>query len=238
MKVDAGRRVLLVEDDPDAAEVLEAYLRRDGFSCRHVLDGHAALREHAHWKPDLVLLDVMLPGLDGNQVLAAIRQHAQTPVIMVTALGEHVNRVSSLLYGADDYVVKPYHPGEVVARVHAVLRRARSVPASARQLRHENLVVDLDAGEALLEHPDGAGGTPLALTRTEFSLLALMMAAPQKTFTRSELLENCHPDSAAMERVVDAHVYNLRRKLEQGGVTGVLHTVRGLGYRFRAVPCA
>ncbi|MDO4231207.1 MAG: response regulator transcription factor [Lautropia sp.] len=232
-----GGRILLVEDDPDGAEVLEAYLRRDGFECRHVLDGHAALKEHAAWKPDLVLLDVMLPGLDGNQVLSAIRQHAQTPVIMVTAVGQHVNRVNSLLYGADDYVVKPYHPGEVVARVHAVLRRFRAAPqASSRRLRHESLVVDLDAGLATVQRPNDGADMPLELTRMEFSLLAQMMNAPHKTFTRAELLESCHPDSSAMERVVDAHVYNLRRKLEQVGVKGVLLTVRGMGYRFQAAP--
>lgn len=227
------KRILIVEDDPDSAEVLEAYLRRDGFDCLHVLDGHAALMEHARWQPDLVLLDVMLPGLDGNQVLAAIRQHASTPVIMVTAVGQHTNRVNALLYGADDYVVKPYHPGEVVARVHAVLRRTGSAtPASARRLHHEHLTVDLDATQAVVEQPDGQTQA-LELTRTEFSLLALMMGAPTKTFARAELLEHCHPESNAMERVVDAHVYNLRRKLEQVGVQDVLKTVRGIGYRFR-----
>ncbi|MCY1535876.1 Phosphate regulon transcriptional regulatory protein PhoB [compost metagenome] len=197
------------------------------------MDGKQALELHARWRPDLVLLDIMLPGLNGNEVLGAIRQHAPTPVIMVTAIGGDSQRISALLYGADDYVVKPYNPSEVVARVHAVLRRWTGQALSkAGRLRHGPLVVDLDAALASIDTEDGAS-TPLVLTRTEFQLLALLMAAPSKMFSRSELLSTCLPESDAMERVVDAHMHNLRRKLEMAGITGVLVTVRGLGYRFR-----
>ncbi|MDF3835870.1 response regulator transcription factor [Cupriavidus basilensis] len=226
-------RILIVEDDFDSAEVLAAYLKRDKFQTQHAVDGKQALELHARWRPDLVLLDIMLPGLNGNEVLSAIRQHAPTPVIMVTAVGGDSQRISALLYGADDYVVKPYNPGEVVARVHAVLRRWHGQALStAGRLRHGPLVVDLDAALASIDADDGVSA-PLVLTRTEFQLLSLLMAAPSKMFTRSELLATCQPESGAMERVVDAHMYNLRRKLEVAGVTGVLVTVRGLGYRFR-----
>ncbi|EHP40583.1 two component response regulator protein [Cupriavidus basilensis OR16] len=217
-------RILIVEDDIDSAEVLVAYLKRDGFQTRHALDGNQALDMHARWRPDLMLLDIMLPGLSGNEVLSAIRRHAPTPVIMVTAVGGDSSRISALLYGADDYVVKPYNPSEVVARVHAVLRRWRGQALSqAGRLRHETLVVDLDAALASIDAGD----------EVCFHLLSLLMAAPSKMFSRAELLAACLPESDAMERVVDAHMYNLRRKLEAVGVTGVLVTVRGLGYRFR-----
>lgn len=228
------QRILIVEDDLDSADVLEAYLKRDDFQTRHAVDGKQALELHAFWRPDLVLLDIMLPGLNGNEVLSAIRQHRPTPVIMVTAVGGDSQRISALLYGADDYVVKPYNPSEVVARVHAVLRRwtGQALSTSVR-LRHGKLVVDQDAALASVESEDGTD-TPLDLTRTEFQLLSLLMAAPNKMFSRSELLATCLPESDAMERVVDAHMYNLRRKLEAIEVTGVLVTVRGLGYRFRS----
>ncbi len=226
-------RVLIVEDDFDAAEVLGAYLNRDHFQTRHAADGHRALELHAQWRPDLVLLDVMLPTLNGNEVLGAIRQHAATPVIMVTAVASQSNRINSLLYGADDYVTKPYNPGEVVARVHAVLRRWRGNGSLARppRLRHGDLILDLDAALASIESEGNE--QPLDLTRTEFSLLAMLMASPTRMFPRAELLAGCMPESGALERVVDAHVHNLRRKLERAGVRDVVVTARGLGYRFR-----
>lgn len=224
-------RVLVVEDEEDSAQVLEAYLKREGFETRHVTDGLEALEVHTHWQPDLVLLDVMLPSLDGYQVLSAIRQHAQTPVIMVTAVGDETRRINSLLFGADDYVIKPYNPGEVVARVLAVLRRWRQQALTVRELRHENLVLDVNAGVVQVQGDDDV--RVLDLTRSEFSLLSMLMAAPTRLFSRAELMAGCMPGSNAMERVIDAHVYNLRRKLEQAGVSGVLVTVRGLGYRFR-----
>ncbi|MCY0854410.1 response regulator transcription factor [Cupriavidus sp. D39] len=226
-------RILIVEDDRDSAEVIEAYLRREGFVTEHAVDGHSALERHARWRPDLVLLDIMLPGLDGNAVLGAIRRHAPTPVIMLTAVGQESNRISALLYGADDYVVKPYNPGEVVARVHAVLRRWRgNTLAQKPGLRHGPLVVDLDAAMAWIDAGNGAQAA-LDLTRTEFSLLCMLMAAPSKMFSRAALLGTCMPESDAMERSIDAHIHNLRRKLELAGVTGVVVTVRGQGYRFR-----
>ncbi len=224
-------RILIVEDDFAAAEVLQAYLERDGFLISLVSNGRQALEQHARWRPDLVLLDIMLPVLSGNEVLNAIRQHAATPVIMVTAVGHETNRINSLLFGADDYVVKPYNPGEVVARVFAVLRRCRGGGlGQSRVLQYGNLTADLDAALASID----IGGIrhPLDLTRAEFNLLAGMLASPTRMFTRSELLASCLPGSDAMDRVVDAHLHNLRRKLNRAGISNVLLSVRGLGYRF------
>ncbi|EPC3762730.1 response regulator [Klebsiella michiganensis] len=227
-----SRRVLIIEDDADAAGVLEAYLRRENYDVAVIVDGLAGLDMAQRWKPDLILLDVMLPGLNGTEVLASLRRKSDVPVIMVTAMGDMPDRIGALRYGADDYVVKPYHPGEVVARVQAVLRRSRKAETQEDILRWQGLEVDVAAIVAAVSNP----GEPvhiLDLTPTEFSLLATLMRAPVRPFSRQYLLERCLPESEALERVVDTHIYNLRKKLEGAGVSGVLVNVRGVGYRFR-----
>ncbi|VVM69145.1 Transcriptional regulatory protein BaeR [Pseudomonas fluorescens] len=228
----SGKRILIVEDDADSANILEAYLRRDGFEVALAEDGQRGLDLHKSWQPDLILLDVMLPRLSGTEVLSAVRRSSDTPVIMVTAMGDEPEKLGALRYGADDYVVKPYSPREVVARVHAVLRRTLGSQPVEQLLRHENLRVDLTAFTASLEH-SGAPPQLLDLTPTEFKLLVTLLKTPSKAFTRDELLEICLPESEALARVVDAHVHNLRRKLETHGIAGVLVTVRSIGYRFR-----
>ncbi|KTT11425.1 response regulator [Pseudomonas rhizoryzae] len=222
--------ILIVEDDPDSASVLEAYLLRDGFAVVLAEDGHQGLELFQRRQPDLVLLDMMLPRLGGTEVLAQIRRRGDTPVIMVTAIGDEPEKLGALRYGADDYVVKPYNPKEVVARVHAVLRRCHQAPRDERWLRHGALTVDLESFSATVEQ----GGQPraLELTPTEFGLLTTLMRTPHKAFTRDELLERCLPESEALARVVDTHLHNLRRKLESAGVPGVPVTVRAVGYRF------
>lgn len=227
-----NRRVLVIEDDADAADVLEAYLLREGYAVEIAGDGHSGLERVEKWKPDLILLDIMLPGMNGTEVLAALRRRDDTPVIMVTAMGDAPDRIGALRYGADDYVVKPYHPGEVVARVQAVLRRSQPPAAAAGVLRWAGLTVDPEALTAIVEG-DSAAPHRLDLTPTEFSLLVTLMRAPTRPFTRLFLLENCLPESDALERVVDTHVYNLRRKLEAAGISDVLPAVRSVGYRFR-----
>ncbi|KPW29369.1 hypothetical protein ALO87_200116 [Pseudomonas syringae pv. apii] len=174
----------------------------------------------------------MLPLVIGTDVLSAVRRCSDTPVIMVTAMGDEPEKLGALRYGADDYVVKPYNPREVVARVHAVLRRSQQSGNNERHLRYQNLLVELDAVTAIIEGQDGAE-TVLDLTPTEFKILSTLLKTPSKAFTREELLEICLPDSEALARVVDAHVHNLRRKLEIHGVENVLVTVRSVGYRFR-----
>lgn len=218
--------ILIVEDDADSASVLEAYLLRDGFAVILAEDGRQGLELFQRERPDLVLLDMMLLRLGGTEVLAQIRRAGDTPVIMVTAIGDEPEKLGALRYGADDYVVKPYNPKEVVARVHAVLRRCHQAPRDDRWLRHGALTVDLERFSATVE------ARALELTPTEFGLLATLMRAPHKAFTREELLERCLPESEALARVVDTHLHNLRRKLEAAGFPGVPVTVRAIGYRF------
>ncbi|POW57184.1 DNA-binding response regulator [Candidatus Pantoea alvi] len=227
-----NKKILIIEDDASVAEVLEAYLRRENYLVRVAADGVAGLEQAERWRPDLVLLDVMLPGLNGTEVLAKIRRGSDVPVIMVTAMGDTPDRIGALRYGADDYVVKPYHPGEVVARVQAVLRRSHPRAPEEEVLRWGALEVNTAAMTVTVEQ-EASGITSLDITPTEFSLLTTLMRAPVRALSRQYLLEQCLPESDALERVVDTHIYNLRRKLEAAGINEVLLNVRGIGYRFR-----
>jgi DNA-binding response OmpR family regulator len=226
------RRVLIIEDDADAAGVLDAYLRRENYAVAISGDGRTGLDVARQWKPDIILLDVMLPSMNGTEVLAAIRRDGQTPVIMITAMGDLPDKIGALRYGADDYIVKPYDPREVVARVQAVLRRYQHQNEPEEILRWQGLEVDTLALTAVMINKDQKP-LLLDLTPTEFSLLTLLMRSPVRAHTRLSLLEQCLPDSDALERVVDTHIYNLRKKLESAGMTDVLLNVRGVGYRFR-----
>ena len=222
----------MLEDDRDGASLLEAQLRRDGFLVAMAHDGEHGLQLHHHWQPDLLLLDALLPRRSGMEVLAAVRQDGDTPVIMLSALTDEAHKIGALHCGADDYVAKPYSPGEVVARVHALLRRALPRRVALDVLRHGRLRVDLAANQAKVVQ-DGGGSVRLALTRTEFSLLAVLLRAPLRAFTRAELVQACLPTAGAAERVVDMHIHNLRRKLAPYGMGNVLLAVRAVGYRFR-----
>ncbi|MBK4769397.1 MAG: response regulator transcription factor [Pantoea sp. Morm] len=226
------KNILIIEDDADAAEVLEAYLLRENYAVRVAADGLSGLELALRWQPDLILLDVMLPGLNGTEVLAKLRRSSEVPVIMVTAMGDTPDRIGALRYGADDYVVKPYHPGEVVARVQAVLRRSAVKTLQEEILRWQGLEVNSGAMTVTVTQ---ASGNVLCVdtTPTEFTLLVTLMRAPVRALSRPFLLEQCMPDSDALERVIDTHVYNLRKKLEAAGMAGVLLNVRGVGYRFR-----
>lgn len=225
----ANERILIVEDDPQIADVLAAYLQRDGFLTALCHDGGKAMQMFAQWQPDLVLLDYMLPQVSGRELLAAMRRAGDVPVIMVTAVDGEVEKVGALLYGADDYVVKPFNPKEVVARVQVILKRSRGAQQRNAQARLACGPLEIDL-EAVAAHVAG-NARPLDLTITEFKLLATLMRHPRKAFSRAELLEACLPESGALERVVDTHVHNLRRKLEEQGVQGVPLAVRGVGYR-------
>jgi DNA-binding response OmpR family regulator len=225
----ANERILIVEDDPQIADVLAAYLQRDGFLTALCHDGGKAMQMFAQWQPDLVLLDYMLPQVSGRELLAAMRRAGDVPVIMVTAVDGEVEKVGALLYGADDYVVKPFNPKEVVARVQVILKRSRGAQQRNAQARLACGALEIDL-EAVAAHVAG-NARPLDLTITEFKLLATLMRHPRKAFSRAELLEACLPESGALERVVDTHVHNLRRKLEEQGVQGVPLAVRGVGYR-------
>jgi two-component system response regulator AdeR len=222
--------VLIAEDETEIADILIAYLQRSGLRTQHATDGHQALAMHQTSKPDLMLLDVQMPQLDGWNVLNEIRSRGDTPVIMLTALDQDIDKLMGLRLGADDYVVKPFNPAEVVARVQAVLRRTRNhTPATAQVLRVGQFQIDLDSYEAsiFVNHQQ----QKLDLTLTEFKLLACLMRAPKRVFSREELLVSCLPEGDSLERTVDSHISKLRKKLEAAGIQGVPLSVWGVGYR-------
>lgn len=221
--------VLIVEDEPEIAQILAAYLQREGYRTVRAADGETALQHHALLSPDLVLLDVGLPRLDGFSVLTRLRQTDNTPIIMITALAEDIDRLSGLRLGADDYVVKPFNPQEVVARVKAVLRRTHGAQQETIR-RFGDFEVDFKAYSVFVNQ-DGKR-LALQLTLSEFRILAYMIRRPTHAFERADILDACLPESEALARTVDTHISNLRRKLEEIGQTGFFSTVRGIGYRF------
>lgn len=223
--------VLVAEDDDEIADILASYLARSGFRTLRARDGRQTLDLHLSARPDLVLLDVQMPLVNGWMVLAELRRRGTTPVIMVTAMDQDIDKLMGLRTGADDYVVKPFNPAEVVARAEAVLRRA-APPAHAgpRVMRIGALSIDLDRHEVVAQAQGQL--VPVQLTLTEFRLLAHLAAAPQRVFGRMDLLTHCLPDGEALERTVDSHVSKLRRKLEEVGIAEVPVNVRGVGYKF------
>ncbi|WP_185815377.1 response regulator [Xanthomonas sp. SS] len=223
--------VLIAEDEREIAEILAAYLARSGLRTAHAADGREALAMHLALDPDLVLLDVQMPGVDGWKVLAELRHRGHTPVIMLTALDHDIDKLMGLRLGADDYVVKPFNPAEVVARVQAVLRRIQASGApEARALRVGAFHLDLDQHDASVRV--GERRHTLDLTLTEFKILSRLMRAPRRVFSRAELLSACLPEGDSQERTVDSHISKLRKKLEALGVQGTPVSVRGVGYRF------
>lgn len=225
--------VLIAEDDAEIAGILEAYFTREGFRTVHARDGQVALDLHRSLKPDIVLADITMPRLDGWELLAEIQRRGRTPVIMITALDEDVDRLQGLRIGADDYIVKPFNPIEVVARAKAVLRRAGLTQAGA-MIRVGNLTIDLDSYQVKIER-DGVSAS-LFLTLTEFRLLAHLARTPSKVFSRSELVDSCLPGSDALDRTIDSHLSKLRKKLGQAGGEGMLASIRGVGYRLVVDP--
>ena len=218
--------ILVVEDEREIADILEKFLRQRGFRTEWARDGEEALTLFLQVRPDLVLLDLLLPKLDGLEVMKAIRRAGNTPVIMLTARSEEIDKVLGLELGADDYITKPFRPLEVVARINAVLRRSRAgLGDGDRPLRAGSIEVDESRAEAT------ADGEPLQLTTTEFRLLQQFVALPGRVFSRQQLLEAAMPESDALERVVDVHIGNLRRKLAAAGLPDVITTVRGVGFR-------
>ncbi len=221
--------ILIAEDDPEIADIIRAYLEREGFRTVHAPDGRIALDLHHALKPDLILLDVSMPRMDGWEVLAAVRQRSTTPVIMVTALDQDIDKLQALRIGADDYVVKPFNAVEVVARTKAVLRRTASERAGG-VLRAGPLEIDQEAHEVRKVEADDSV-TRLALTLTEFRLLVHLAKNPHRVFSRGELVDACLPGSDALDRTVDSHVSKLRRKLAQAGLPDMPEGIRGVGYR-------
>ncbi|MCU4389687.1 efflux system response regulator transcription factor AdeR [Acinetobacter courvalinii] len=224
------KQILVVEDEYDIGDIIEHYLKREGMQVLRAMNGKQAIEIHASQPIDLILLDIKLPELNGWEVLSKIRQKAQTPVIMLTALDQDIDKVMALRIGADDFVVKPFNPNEVVARVQAVLRRAQqNQQAQNRNLLYKNIEIHSDLHSVYVRQQDKK--IMLNLTLTEYKILLLMIDQPYKVFTRGELMNHCLPDSDALERTVDSHVSKLRKKLEEHGLQNMLINVRGVGYR-------
>ncbi|MCC7596524.1 response regulator transcription factor [Janthinobacterium sp. FW305-129] len=226
--------VLIAEDEPQIARILAGYLERDGYRTAFALDGQEALQQHLALAPDLLLLDVQMPRVDGWGVLAEVRRRGETPVIMLTARDQDADKLAALRVGADDYIIKPFNPAEVVARVAAVLRRSRvrHHPVGGQRLRCGPIDIDQETYVASVLR-DGAP-VPLTLTLTEFRLLAHLARTPRRVCSRLELLESCMPESNSMERTVDSHVSKLRKKLEEAGVMNMPASLRGVGYRLES----
>lgn len=223
-------RVLIVEDEREIAELLTTYAERAGFEVQQAGNVKDAIRLHSQFQPDLVLLDFGLPGGDGLDVLTAIRRRADTPVIMVTAFDDEVTKLSSLRLGADDYVVKPFNPSEVVERIRAVLRRTLGA-SGRRTLVVGALTIDLEARVVTCQGQTTGGPVRVSLTPSEFEILAHMGRQPRRAFSRAELLQAASPDSDAYDRVVDSHLSKLRQKLASAGCADMIEPVRGVGYR-------
>lgn len=227
------RRVLVVDDEAHIRTVLRGYLEADGFDVAEAADGEDALVALRDKPSDLVLLDVMLPGIDGLEVLRRLRSFSDAYVILVTARAEEVDKLVGLGVGADDYVTKPFSPREVTARVKAVLRRDRGVRTDGdAPLRFDGLTIDTVGREV------EANGVPVTLSSLEFDLLAALAAAPGRVFSRAQLLERVWGyDFYGDERVVDVHIRSLRAKLgDPAGDPHLIATVRGAGYKFVGSP--
>jgi DNA-binding response OmpR family regulator len=220
--------VLVVEDEIEIARIVRDYLRNAGFEVIVVGDGGSAVASVRSAKPDLLVLDLGLPGRDGLDVAREIRRWSDTPIVMLTARGDETDGFVGLELGADDYVVKPFSPKELVARVRAVLRRSRAAARGDEIVRAGD--VEIDTGKMRVS----VGGAPVELTPTEFQLLATLAREPGRVFTRSQLLDAVHGVAIeSYERAIDAHVKNLRRKIEPTpGNPRYVVTVHGVGYRF------
>ncbi len=220
-------RILVVDDEPQIVDLLRSYLRRDGFDVDDAGDGEAALAACAHLRPDLVILDLMLPKVDGREVCRRIRETSHTPIIMLTARDEETDKLVGLELGADDYITKPFSPREVVARVRAVLRRGSR--ETVEMVRAGDLVIDLRAHEVSLE------GRRVDLTPTEFRLLETLASHPNQVFTRMQLIDRVQGHAfEGYERTVDAHIKNLRGKVELDPKNPrYILTVYGVGYKFQ-----
>ena len=220
--------ILIIEDEPELVRVLRSYLEQAGFTVLSAGRGDTGLSTWEHKHPDLVILDLNLPGMDGLDVAREIRRKAATPIIMLTARVEEADQLIGLELGADDYITKPFSPRLVVARVRALLRRSEAAVSVPQVVRAGDLEIDLEAHTVL------RGSEVIELTPTEFNLLATLAAQPGRAFTRLQLLEASQGTAyEGYERTIDAHIKNLRAKIETDSKNPrLIETVFGIGYRF------
>jgi DNA-binding response OmpR family regulator len=223
-----NRKILVVDDDKKIVELVSLYLRRDGYGVLAAYDGREALELARLKQPDLVVLDLMLPELDGKDVCRLLRAESRVPIIMLTARSTDDDKLEGLDLGADDYVTKPFNPRELVARIRAVLRRVAPDEERPEDIRYGDLVISFVRHEVVLR------GKAVNLTPTEFRLLEALAREPGRAFSRAELLDRAFGyDYEGLERTVDVHIMNLRRKIEADPARpGYVVTVPGVGYRF------
>jgi len=230
-KMNNDNLIIVAEDDDEIADILISYLQRAGMKTFRARDGEQAINFTRLHKPDLILLDIHLPVYDGWNVLTTLRKESNVPVIMVTALDQDIDKLMGLRLGADDYVIKPFNPSEVIARVEAVLRRTKvnTEIANTRPIRTPCLTIYPDDFYVEITVTDEVV-TPV-LTTTEFKLLTYLARNPRKVCSREELLDACLPEGDSLDRTVDSHMSKLRKKLENAGLKGIPESIRGLGYR-------
>ncbi len=224
------KKILIVEDEFKISEVLEAYLRKEGYETFLAEDGQAALEKFQTVVPDMVILDLMLPKVSGEEVCRQIRKASNTPIIMLTAKSSLDDKIEGLSMGADDYLTKPFSPRELIARIAALFRRTQQQTSTSNRLTFNNaqLIIDSDAYCVLKNNVN------LNLTRSEFNLLKALSTRPNKAFTRNELIDLAlDMDYEVFDRTIDSHIKNLRAKIEDDSAKPLyILTVRGVGYRF------
>ena len=218
--------ILVVDDEPKVARLTRDYLEKNGFRVMTAGDGQSALGTARREKPDLVILDLMIPTIDGREVCRILRRESDVPIIMLTALSEEIDQVTGLEIGADDYITKPFSLRTLVARVRALLRRTRGEVKAPGIIRAGGL--EIDSGKYSVTF----NGNPIKLTPNEFKLLHLLAGRPGQTLTREQLLDDLHGAASGIDRSVDSHIKNLRKKLEAASGEPMIETVYGIGYRF------
>jgi len=218
--------ILVVDDEPKIVRLARDYLEKNGYRVVTASDGQSALTTARREKPDLVVLDLMLPILDGREVCKILRRESDVPIIMLTALAEEVDQITGLEIGADDYITKPFSPRALVARVRAMLRRTHGEVKVPAVIRSGTLEIDTEKYTAILNNK------PIQLTPNEFKLLTLLASRIGQTLTREQLLEDMHGAASSVDRSVDSHIKNLRKKLEVDTNSPSIETVYGIGYRF------
>ena len=218
--------ILVVDDEPKVARLARDYLEKNGFRVVTAADGQSALTIARREKPDLIILDLMLPNIDGREVCRILRRESDVPIIMLTALSEEIDQVTGLEIGADDYITKPFSPRAMVARVRALLRRTQGEIKTPSLIRAGGLEIDTE------KYAVTFNSVPLKLTPNEFKLLVLLASRPGQTLTREQLLDDLHGAAFSVDRSIDSHIKNLRKKLESASGEAMIETVYGVGYRF------
>lgn len=225
------KTVLIVEDHSRVALLIQSYLKRDGYNTLLAFDGIQAIKIFHQKNPDLLILDVMLPGKSGFEIIKEIRKISSVPIIMLTAKSEEKDKLSGLELGADDYIVKPFSPNEMVARVNALFRRVEFDHSHKHEvsgpIKYKDLSLDPERKKVFYKN------IQIDITALQFKLLETFIKSPGQVFTRTALLENIQAEEEIFERTIDAHIKNIRKLIgESGNKTGLIHTVHGIGYKF------